>query len=122
MGASYFNLTYTSKPIESLLMLKRGSLGWVHYTTYSNREHRYWDGYRGLRTRFRPQATYTPSVMWWLPLWMPTVAFAAVLWVCSPVAHRRRRKRKTLGLCVKCGYDLRGSKDRCPECGSEFEK
>ena len=27
-----------------------------------------------------------------------------------------RRKRKKLGLCLKCGYDLRGSKERCPEC------
>ena len=50
------------------------------------------------------------------PLWLPCLLFAATPLYCLIPFHRRR-KRKKLGLCLKCGYDLRASKDRCPECG-----
>ncbi len=55
-----------------------------------------------------------------IPLWLPIVLFAAYPAYRLLPLHRRRKRNK-LGLCVKCGYDLRASKERCPECGQEFE-
>jgi len=59
------------------------------------------------------------------PIWpgfaIDTVFYAAILWLlfAAPFALRRRRRIKR-GLCPKCAYDLRGSKEAtaCPECGA----
>ena len=52
----------------------------------------------------------------WLPHWLPMLLLsAAPTWLF--VMRRRRRLRQSRGLCTQCGYDLRASSDRCPECG-----
>ena len=52
----------------------------------------------------------------WVPYWL-LLGLAAVLPILRFVAYRRSRFLRA-GLCPRCGYDLRASSDRCPECGT----
>ena len=48
----------------------------------------------------------------------------ALLLTLVVVLHKKavRHVREVGGLCIKCGYDLRASPERCPECGSSKQK
>ncbi len=57
------------------------------------------------------------------PIWpgfaINTIFYAAILWlvILGPFTARRIIRRKR-GLCINCGYDLRGTEHEvCPECG-----
>jgi len=51
---------------------------------------------------------------------LPSWFVALILVVLAIVFHRPFRRIHPPGLCQVCGYDLRASKERCPECGTPF--
>lgn len=53
-----------------------------------------------------------------VPGWAMLILWALLFVGYTTLSHRiRQRHRLRRGLCSKCGYDLRGSENTCPECG-----
>jgi hypothetical protein len=55
-----------------------------------------------------------------IPLWFMlaiTLALPAGRWIAVLRRWRQLRHRQVAGLCLQCGYDLRATPGKCPECG-----
>lgn len=59
--------------------------------------------------------------------WLGWVSLLLLATTVGLLAGRRKlptrlAERKASGSCLRCGYDLRASRDRCPECGTPLAK
>ncbi len=82
------------------------------YQTYSE---------RCLAPRFARQTIHTTrNRLVVIPYWVPAALFALLpaVWLRRHFGLRHRARRLRLGLCLICGYDLRATPERCPECGT----
>ncbi len=124
-GVSYVRITYAWNSVDAWhsYYLSAGSFGLLVVEGDGGKG---WhvEGFRGFHTGWTPKIPFYVERNYavFIPIWFTTLIFGTMFWLCHPLQHRRFRKRKKLGLCIKCGYDLRGSKDRCPECGTAFSK
>jgi hypothetical protein len=53
-----------------------------------------------------------------IPYWIPAIVLVSVALACMRPGHQRRFRARR-GLCVRCGYDLAGGTQQCPECGHD---
>jgi hypothetical protein len=69
---------------------------------------------------FADQRRGAPAPTLFVPYWC--LVLVSVIWPAwyarRRLLERARRRRESSGMCWCCGYDLRMTPDRCPECGS----
>jgi len=69
---------------------------------------------------FYYENTASPSRLGWHTIAVPYWFLIFILMIIPALRYWRRRARMS-GLCRKCGYDLRATPARCPECGTAAE-
>ena len=103
--------------------------GWYWETLVPLREWEPRPAGRAKRMGFVYEHTAAPTASFSMPDPMTMTTVAAPLWLLVAVTgvvpilrgmrYARRARLRRRGLCPSCGYDLRASPERCPECGEQ---
>lgn len=72
-----------------------------------------WLGLGGGRVHSVIYDSFEVALPHWL--WVLLAAIPPLIWT---RCRLRDRQNTQAGLCITCGYDLRASTERCPECGT----
>jgi hypothetical protein len=97
-----------------------GCTGWSEKWHYVDP----WSGIDlGMITEVERQQRHARSFRQWtlvLPFWFLTIAMSIFPMLRCFRLIRERQTRRCIGkgICTKCGYDLRATPTRCPECGT----
>jgi hypothetical protein len=128
---SYWNLyaLFTRRTYAVRVSLAGGSLQ-ASYMVYSAGPPRPYDnefaaaGFHGFKTFWSPPMVFNagppgyPDIKVWIPVNLLALLLLVIAIYSLRPRHRARRRRK-LGLCANCGYDLTGNvTGTCPECGA----
>jgi hypothetical protein len=116
-AARRMSFTLPSPHREAFVRRFRETDGWYHYPPET----------QGWRADLIPQFlreeqavardTTLRETYLQLPFWLPAL-LASLLPGYRLASAWRTRRRRNAKLCPRCGYDLRATPDRCPECGA----
>jgi hypothetical protein len=111
----YLQIWRESEPFpRSAPLVDDGIIGWNHYI-----------GCTGIRLFWFTDSLQPPIPsqfgmfeisFWWI---LSATLLLPLAWAAKTLARNHKR---LAGICTTCGYDLRATPDRCPECGKVVEK